>query len=67
MESAGDRSPMERLKQYYDHEELVCPECGHEDENGNWKSETNGSEVHYTHECPCCGAVREHTMDLAAR
>lgn len=59
------RSPMERLKSFYDHEELVCPECGHEDDDGSWRSETDGHEVHYFHECPSCGAVREHSMMLS--
>ena len=51
-----ERSPMERLRSDYDHEELVCPECGYEDEPRSWESETNGQEVHYVHECPSCGA-----------
>lgn len=59
------RSPMERLKSYYDHQELVCTECGFEDEPGSWQSETNGHEVHYYHECPSCGAVRQHSMTLS--
>ncbi|WP_276258556.1 HVO_0649 family zinc finger protein [Haloglomus litoreum] len=61
-----DRSPMERLQSYYDDEELVCPECGFEDDPGSWESETDGRQVHYHHECPSCGAVREHTLDLPA-
>lgn len=64
MTADSDRSPMERLRNYYDHEELVCPECGFEDETGTWESETDGQEVHYSHECPSCGAVREHTLRL---
>jgi uncharacterized Zn finger protein len=56
---------MERLRAYYDHEELVCPACGYEDESGSWESETNGHEGHYFHECPGCGAVREHSMQLS--
>lgn len=64
MVSDGSRSTLERLRQYYDHEELVCPECGYEDEDGSWESETNGREVDYYHECPRCGAIREHTLDL---
>lgn len=59
-----DRSPLERLRNYYDHEELVCPECGYEDEEGSWESETDGHLVHYYHECPRCDAVREHTLEL---
>jgi predicted RNA-binding Zn-ribbon protein involved in translation (DUF1610 family) len=55
---------LERLRDHYDDEELVCPECGYEDEEGAWESETDGSVVEYYHECPSCGAVREHTIDL---
>ncbi|MFC6955086.1 HVO_0649 family zinc finger protein [Halorubellus litoreus] len=58
-------SPMERLRSHYDHEELTCAECGYEDDDGHWQSETNGSEVHYFHECPQCGAVREHTLSIS--
>ncbi|WP_435335882.1 HVO_0649 family zinc finger protein [Haloarchaeobius sp. TZWWS8] len=59
------RSPMERLRLHYDHQELTCPECGYEDEDGHWESETNGREVHYHHRCPQCDAVREHTLSLS--
>ncbi len=64
MTSDESRTALERLKTYYDHEELVCPECGYEDEEGSWEGETDGSVVEYYHECPSCSAVREHTLDL---
>ncbi|WP_152041833.1 HVO_0649 family zinc finger protein [Salinigranum salinum] len=66
MASDGTRSPLERLRAYYDHEERTCPACGYEDEEGVWESETNGRQVHYYHECPRCGAVRDHTLDVLA-
>ena len=55
---------MERLRNYYDHEELVCPDCGFEDETSSWESETDGQVVRYSHECPSCGAVREHALSV---
>lgn len=61
---AANQSPIERLRSYYDEEELVCPDCGYEDDPGSWEGETDGNQVHYFHECPGCGAVREHTMTL---
>ncbi|MBX0348200.1 hypothetical protein [Haloarcula pellucida] len=36
----------------------------HRSESGRWSSETDGHEIHYEHECPSCGAVREHTLTL---
>lgn len=65
MADNGNRSPMEWLRSHYDEEELTCPDCGYEDEEGSWVSETNGKQVHYFHECPACDAVREHTIRLA--
>lgn len=64
MATDDGRSPMERLRTHYDNEELTCTECGYEDDGGAWESETNGSEVHYYHECPQCGAVREHSLSV---
>ncbi|WP_436929006.1 HVO_0649 family zinc finger protein [Halosimplex halobium] len=64
MTSDGPGSALEKLRDYYDHEELVCPDCGYEDEGGSWDSETDGEVVEYTHECPECGAVREHTLEV---
>lgn len=63
----GERSALEQLKRYYEHEELVCTECGFEDESGSWESRTNGGVVQYHHECPSCRAVREHTINLSGK
>ena len=60
----ASRSAFERLKRRYDHTERVCPECGYEDPDGGWESETDGHVVAYHHECPNCGAVREHVVQL---
>jgi predicted RNA-binding Zn-ribbon protein involved in translation (DUF1610 family) len=60
------RSAFDQLRQYYDQSELVCPDCGFEDDEGSWEGETDGSQVHYFHECPSCGSVREHTVSLEA-
>jgi|GEM_PF-308766 len=67
MTSNSSRSPFERLKEYYDHAELVCRECGFEDEEGAWNAETDGADIHYTHACPRCGARREHTLGVSNR
>jgi len=64
MTTEHSRSALERLREYYDHEELVCPDCGYEDADGSWRSETDGDVVEYHHECPQCGAVRSHTLDV---
>ncbi|ERH10568.1 MAG: hypothetical protein J07HX64_02344 [halophilic archaeon J07HX64] len=65
MRSNGGHSPFERLKQYYNHEERVCQECGFEDRYGTWDAETDGSDIAYTHTCPRCGAEQEHTLELS--
>jgi rubrerythrin len=64
MTSQNGASPLERLREHYDQQEMRCPECGFVDEDGHWRSETDGSVVHYEHVCPQCDAVREHTLDL---
>ena len=64
MRSSDSGSAFDQLRQYYDHSELVCPDCGYEDEEGSWEGETDGSRVHYFHECPSCGSVREHPVSL---
>lgn len=66
MATHGKRSALEQLKEYYDHQELVCSECGFEDEEGTWEGQTNGGVVEYYHECPSCRATRGHTIDLSA-
>jgi hypothetical protein len=65
MTSNDSRSPFERLKEYYDHEELVCRECGFEDEEGTWEAETDGGNIVYHHTCPKCDTVREHRIELS--
>jgi len=60
----GAKSPLRRLKEYYDEAEPACPACGHVDERTGWSGETDGQQVHYYHECPSCGAVREHEIDV---
>lgn len=57
-------TPFERMASHMEHEDLVCPECGHEDEDGSWQARTSGEEVHYSHVCPSCGAIRKRTYDL---
>lgn len=65
--SRGDdegRSPFERMTTYMDDADLVCPDCGYEDEEGSWTAETNGDTVLYRHLCPSCGSVRKRTFEL---
>lgn len=57
-------TPFERVASHMEHEDLVCPECGHEDEGGRWRVRTNGVRVRYSHVCPSCGAIRKRTYDL---
>lgn len=65
MASKGSRSPFERLREHYDHEELVCHECGFEDAEGAWDATSDGADIVYRHTCPKCGAERQHRMELA--
>ncbi|MEZ3163596.1 HVO_0649 family zinc finger protein [Halorubrum sp. RMP-47] len=65
--SDRSRSPFERLREYYEHEERVCPECGFEDEEGAWEAEADGADVVYTHTCSECGAERRHSLELPDR
>jgi|AntRauTorcE11898_2_1112593.scaffolds.fasta_scaffold02447_3 transposase len=64
MATSSKRSALERLKAYYDDRERVCTACGFVDDETNWAGATNGRVVEYSHECPCCRAVMEHTVDL---
>jgi predicted RNA-binding Zn-ribbon protein involved in translation (DUF1610 family) len=57
-------SALDRLKDRYDDEEVVCPECGYEDEPGSWQVETTGSRVYYRHLCPSCGSRRTRVIRL---
>ncbi|WP_435074541.1 HVO_0649 family zinc finger protein [Halorubrum sp. HHNYT27] len=65
MTSHQPRSPFERLKEHYDHAELVCQECGFEDEAGTWEASTDGATIVYHHTCPKCGAERVHSLKLS--
>lgn len=65
--SHGNRSAFERLKTYYQRAEPVCPECGHEYEEGAWTAETDGAGVVYRHTCPSCGAERAHSVRFGDR
>lgn len=58
-------SPFEHLTIHMDDVDLVCPDCGYEDEEGNWSAETNGATVLYRHLCPSCGSIRKRTFDLS--
>ncbi|MFC4550682.1 MULTISPECIES: HVO_0649 family zinc finger protein [Halorussus] len=62
----GGSTPFERLTSHFDDEDLVCPDCGYEDEGGHWKAATSGDHVLYRHLCPSCGTVRKRTFELDA-
>lgn len=54
----------ETLRSHYEAAELTCPECGYEDEDGEWQARTTGCRVSYRHICPACGAVDTREMRL---
>lgn len=56
-------TPLDRLADRFD-EDMTCPECGYEDEDGEWLSKTDGSRILYQHICPSCGEVRQRTYSL---
>lgn len=58
-------TPFERLRSVFDERDLLCPECGHEDEDGGWRAETNGKHVRYRHVCPRCDTRRVQRYTLA--
>lgn len=60
---ASGSTPFERLKSRFDRD-MVCPECGYDDEEGEWLSTTDGSQVVYQHICPSCGKVRQSNYTL---
>jgi len=60
-----NRSPFERLTEQYDNEEIVCQECGFEDEPGTWDAETDGATIVSHHTCPNCGAERDHRLTVS--
>lgn len=57
-------SPFERLTSHFEEVDMTCPECGYEDEDGEWLSKTDGSRVLYQHICPNCAKVRQRTFEL---
>lgn len=60
-------TPLERLGARLDDVDLVCPDCGYDDSDGHWISETSGDRVRYRHVCPSCGSIRKRTLDLGER
>lgn len=60
-------TPFDRLRSRYENVDMRCPECGYEDEDGEWLSTTDGSQVLYRHVCPQCGSVRKRTYTLRER
>ena len=60
----GKGRPFEWLQRRYEETEKKCPECGYVDDDGNWKSQTDGQRVVYHHVCPSCSADREHTFEF---
>lgn len=61
----GGKSPLDRLRSRYSAADLTCPDCGYEDEGGEWTAETAGNRIRYRHVCPSCGAIRTRTLRLA--
>jgi len=65
-ESRPGASPLDRLGSHFD-ADLVCPDCGFDDADGHWMSDTSGDRVRYRHVCPSCGSIRKRTLDLDRR
>ncbi|MDQ2052801.1 HVO_0649 family zinc finger protein [Natronolimnohabitans sp. A-GB9] len=57
-------TPLESQRRRYETTDKKCPACGYVDEDGNWKSRTDGGRIVYRHVCPSCKASREHTFSL---
>jgi predicted RNA-binding Zn-ribbon protein involved in translation (DUF1610 family) len=55
---------LDRLRSRYERDDMECSACGYVDEDGRWRSTTDGSQVHYSHVCPRCGQVRRRTYRL---
>ena len=51
-------SAFDRLRSRYDREDLMCPACGYQDDEGRWLAATSGERVRYRHVCPSCGNIR---------
>lgn len=58
-------NPFERLTSHFEGTAMTCPECGYEDDDGEWLSKTDGSRVLYQHICPNCAKVRQRTYTLS--
>ena len=57
-------TPLDRLGSHFDDVDLVCPDCGYDDADGRWMTETSGDRVRYRHVCPSCGSIRQRTLDV---
>ncbi|MFB6118073.1 HVO_0649 family zinc finger protein [Halosegnis sp.] len=64
MAAEGTKSPLRRLREYYDEAEPTCPACGYVDQATGWTGRTDGQQVSYRHKCPSCGAVQERELDV---
>lgn len=60
----GGANPFERLRSHFEDVEMACPECGYEDDEGEWLANTDGGRVVYQHICPKCGKVRQYSYTL---
>lgn len=60
-------NPLERLGSRFDDVDLVCPDCGYEDDDGSWTSVTSGDRILYRHVCPSCGSIRKRTLRLGEK
>ncbi|EJN61134.1 hypothetical protein SAMN04487950_3928 [Halogranum rubrum] len=59
-----ERSPFEKLKHHYEETDLECHECGYDDTEGEWQTQTTGDTVEYRHVCPSCGAIQRRTLSV---
>lgn len=58
----GGRTAFERLRSHYEDVDLLCPECGYEDDEGSWTAKSAPHRILYRHVCPSCGAIRTRTL-----
>jgi predicted RNA-binding Zn-ribbon protein involved in translation (DUF1610 family) len=64
---SGGTNPLERLGSRFDDVDLVCSDCGFEDDDGSWTSVTSGDRILYRHVCPSCGSIRKRTLRLGEK
>lgn len=57
-------SALDRMRSHLERIDMQCSACGYEDEDGEWRSTTNGSRIDYSHVCPRCGEIRRRTYRL---